>query len=400
MTTQQIQAEGGLQQHRTEFLREETYAVPNTDPSFNRFSDIIQSIEWTPTPNVEGHRGIGDADPQRMTKGPEEHELSITYALQQFPVDPDGDPLDASGDGLKRDADNTLPNTHTIVDREEKEGTRIYLVALGGLIDEVTLSGDTESNEPITAEVTYQCQKIRSYQVDQPDSSTTLDIVSTDDNDTMDITIENDDASTSETLSLTGTTTVTTTESFGEIDAVWLASEPAGDITISDGSGTDFMTIYGSNSYDNVEGDRGIPPLGSGSHASALDTAYEYFLDDTIEWPQGEDLAAALNSLELSVSNNVDSTSRVGQLGPVLSVGNRETQVTATLFSPTASHDAIMQALRKAQNNLIWTLSDGELQVNNAAITDPGARSIERGQAIMTLDNTFTGEGLTLNNTS
>lgn len=117
-------SESGLRRHRVEFAREDVTAdgelVTPTDPSWNFYSDVVRSVEATLGPNIEEQRGIGSPDVQNFFHGPEEHEMTITYDLQQWFTDGSGNALDAAYDGLIRDVDGLLPNTHTVVDREWK----------------------------------------------------------------------------------------------------------------------------------------------------------------------------------------------------------------------------------------------------------------------------------------
>jgi len=115
--------ESGLRDHRVEFVREDVDAngdpVTPSDPTWERPSDRVYSVEWGPTPGLTADRGLSDTDVAAHDKGPEEHEFTTAYALQRWFVDANGDPSDLAGDGLLRDADGLLPNTHTVVDRAD-----------------------------------------------------------------------------------------------------------------------------------------------------------------------------------------------------------------------------------------------------------------------------------------
>lgn len=391
--------EGGLRNHRTEFVPETTIAEPPTDPAWELFSDRLQRFVPSIGPQFDQTRKVGDADVQANDRGPEDDELTVAYLLQRWLVDGSGDAQDAAGYGLLRDGDNFLPATHTIVDRESKStggeaggGLRIYRVALGAYINSVTIPGDADRGSPIEVELGYTARKIRSYALSQPSAGTTLDIVSTDASDTMDVTIEDDGAATSETNSLNGTTTVTTTSSFSSIDAVWLSEEPTGNVTVSDGSGNTLLTIYGSSEYDDVEGDRGIPLLGSGSHASAIGTSFEKFLGHQVQ-RGGSAMADVLSSVSLEVTNELATPAQVGSLQRAIEVGNREVTIQANTHGTQESHDRMIESLRAVGADIVWTFSGGTLTVKDAVLTDPGEKTVEVGQAIMQEDNTFTGEG-------
>lgn len=412
--------EGGLRSHRTEFVRESTTGTTPSDPGWNAYSDTVRSIEWAADAQIEGRRGLGDAAPANFYNSLESHEVTITYDLQQW-FTSGGSAQDAAYDGLTRDSDNQIPNTHSFVDREDKSSisagqtvngstsyaTRIYTVGKGGYLDEVTIGGDPGSDQPVTVELSYQFEKVRSYQVDQPSSSTELVAKSTDSNDTTQtLTVEDEGAATSATFTLNGTSIVAsdTSVSFDNIDAVELDAETDGDVElyINDGTnssptqGDQLTTLRGKNSYSG-EGDLGVPALGAGSHAGSIGSSYEQIIGDTVERPAGTSLAFSINSVEFAVSNNVETNTRLGGTRLRIHDGPQDVEVSATVLGESESHQQIIDHLQAKENTVRWTMDGGNIEADNAAITDVGDRSIESGQAMMTLDNTFTGQGVTIN---
>lgn len=397
--------ESGIRGQRLEFVRETTRGTTPTNPAWLRFSDAVQSVEFSPTASISPRGNVGSPDIANFNAGTESHEFTITYDLQQFFVDGSGNPVDASGDGMKRLTDGSLPSSHTVVSRDAAGdagtaggGSRIYTVATGALINTVDLAGDPENGEPIVVTLSYMCEKMRLYQVDQPASSGTITVVSTSTNDTTQtLTVEDDGAGTSEGIALNGTTPVVSTANFASIDAAWLDAQTDGDITITDGS-NQLMIIYGKSSYNDREGDRGIPLLGSGSHATAIGSAYEVILGDSIERPAGTSILdpACLSSVGLSVDNAIDSSSCVFTVGKKLNEGARTVQLTATLFSPTGSYDSTVEHLRAVENNIVWTLTGGTVQLDSAVLITLGSISRDTGMALMTVDNTFQGKSLTI----
>lgn len=414
-----LRSEGGLRNHRTEYVQETTTGTTPSDPSYSLYSDTVRSFEWSPDAQIEEQRGLGDAAPAGFFRGPEAHELTITYDLQQG-VESGGSPQDASADGLERDSDQLLKNTHTFVDREDKTSldseetingstshdTRIYTVGKGGYVDEVTFSGDPGSQQPVQVELSYQFEKIRSYQIDQPSASTKLALESTDSSDTsVTVTVENEDAGTTEDISLDGsdaTTVVSSTETFGDIDAISLGSETTGDVNVyvNDGSettpskGDQLATIPGSDTYNGIEGDLGVPALGNGSHASALNSSYELFLGDTVERPSGTNLGYDISSVEMTVSNNLETAVRSDSMRQRIHIGNQDVEVTANIVGETESHSLILSHLQKTSNNIDWTLSNTTLRASNAVLMDSPSRTIESGQASLSLDAGFQSEGI------
>lgn len=405
--------EGGLRSHRTEFARENTFGSAPADPSMLKYSTTVTNFTWASDSVNEGQRGLGNADPANFHKGPESHELTITYDLEKWFTDGSSNAKDAAYDGLQRDSDNLLPNSHTVIDREDKSAidagqtvsgntsyaTRLYTVATGALVDEVAVTGDPSDSQPVTVELTYQAQKVRSYQVDQPDSSTLLTVKSTDSNDTTQtLTIESEGASTTEDVSLNGTTTESTSSQFGDIDAIHLDGEATGDVEVAINTGTQssptvgdkLAVINGSSTYNGVEGDLGVPALGSGSHESLSGSA-ELFIGDTIK-RGGSAFNYELPSATVTVANNVETTERSSGYGMGLHPANREITMEASMFGESATHDMLTQHLKNTAQDIDWVLDGGTMTIKGAVLNEPGERAAEEGQAVMTTENTFLGK--------
>jgi hypothetical protein len=410
--------EGGLRDHRVEFARESDFGSAPADPSFLKYSTTIDNVTWASDSTVEDRRGIGSADPVGFLKGPESHEVTLSYDMMKWFVDGSNNANDAAYDGLARDSDNLLPNSHTIVDREDKGSidadqtvagntsyaTRIYTVAKGALIDEVTVNGDPSDSQPVTIDLTYTAQKTRSYQFDQPSSSTLLTVVSDDNGDSSQtVTIENEGAGNSESVSLNGTTVESTSVQFADIDAIELSAETAGTVSVSVNDGTNssptegdtLAELDGTSTYDGVEGDLGVPALGSGSH-EADPSGVETFIGDTID-RGGNNLAYEISSTSVTVSNNIETTERASGYGMGLHPGNREITLEATMYGESMTHDMIEQHLQTVAKNVTWNMDGGSLQLDGAVLQDAGDRAAEEGQAVMTTDNSFQADGITIN---
>lgn len=408
--------EGGLRNHRTEFARENAFGEAPTDPAFLKYSTTVSNITWSSDSANEGRRGLGSPDPHEFLKGPETHEVTVEYDLVKWLTDGSGNPEDAAYDGLARDGDNLLPNSHTIVDREEKASvsanqtvsgnaayaSRTYTVGKGALIDEAAVTGDPSDSQPITIEITYIVQKARSYQVDQPDSGTLLVVESTDTGDTtQSITIEDEGAATAETISLDGTTLVSTSSQFADIDALELSAETAGDVNVyinsgsatSPAAGDQLAEISGQVSYNGVEGDLGVPALGTGSHESLADPAAEVFIGDTID-RGGNPVPYEIPSATLEIANNIEETERSSGYGMALHPGNREITMEATMFGESMTHDMLTEHLQNVAKDIQWTLDGGSITLSGAVLQEPGERAAEEGQAVMTTDNSFQAAGL------
>ena len=414
--------ESPIREQTIYYARENERGVLPVDPVLRRFSDNVTSFAWSPDVGIEPRRGLGSPDIAEFHKGPEEHEVTVEYDLQRFVVASgsetnfnQGDAFDASGDGVLRDNNNELPSTHTIVKREDifgidaedtidaREGgsgserdTRLFVVVAGGRVDTAEFTGDPGSEQPVTVELTYTAEKGREYQVDQPDSAT-LDLVSTDASDTFDVTVE-DDTGTAETVTLNGTTVVSTPSSFDSIRAIKVAQgeNPTGDITVSEqSSGETLAIIRGSSSYDHDEGDEGIPTTGSGSReTSEIGTSYETIVGDAVERPSGTSLAAEINSVTFSVENNVSTREQITTPRMGINAGDRDVGVDTTIVGATESVQKAAEAFENTGNNVVWILDGGELRATNARLTEFAGVDESQGDAVMSNDNTFTGQSV------
>lgn len=396
--------ESGTLPGRHEYVVEPAPMEVPTDPDWNRPSDNMRSFTASGGATVERRDGIGTPDAKDHDRGTEEPEATVAYDMQQFPVDGNGDPQSLDGYGLLRDEYGRLPGTILYQERTEvpggndDAGIRLYTVVRGAAVESVEATLDPSEAAPIMLENTLSPQRVRSYAIHQPSASTTLDLTSTDDADTMDVTIENEDAGTTETIALTGTTTVTTTTSFGDIDSIWLAEEPTGDITITDGNSTTIMELQGGLTYSDddqpVDGDRGVPSLGAGSHGSEIGTTFEHFVGDRIERPAGSPVRPRLNSGSWSVENSISTASLHDTRAPTVDVGSRTVTVEADVAGPKVSHDSMMEALAKVQADIEHELSGGTFTFPNATLVDDGERTREADdQAVASISESFEPHG-------
>lgn len=393
MTNQATKVDSGIRDHRVEFVREEEVGVTPADPDFQLFSDTLETaLVVSQDAQIEQQRGIGSPDTKGHFAGPEDSTASIEYHLQNFFVDGSGNPVDASGDAIVRNAENNIPNTHTVVDRADYGSDRTYVVMKGGHPNLGEVSGDPSSGLPILVTLDYEARKIRSYTVTQPDGES-LSVESTDSSDTTQtLTIEGDGSTTAD-VSLNGTTSVSTTDSFSSIDAFELDAETQGDVIIKDSSDNTLVTINGADSYDGVEGDLGVPALGSGSHGSEIGTEYETFLDDYVA-RGGNELAAEIRSASFNVGNNYDKTAVAGTKQQAIHTGNRNVEFSATVAGNFDNHENLNAHLQGVALDVVWDFDGGSVTFPNAVISDVGDVGPSAGDAISTQDNTFSPEGI------
>ncbi|MFB6214597.1 MAG: hypothetical protein ABEI54_01895 [Candidatus Bipolaricaulia bacterium] len=391
--------ESGIRSDRVEFVRESTVGVVPDDPSWNKFSDVVKTLDWTPDAQIEAQRGLGSADPYGHNSANESHEVTVGYDLQQQ-IASGKDPL---YDGMARTSGDLLPNTHSIVERNVRpksdvsgaDATRTYTVVKGAYIGTATLSGEAGSAQPLNGELSYTAEKVRSYQVHQPGTAETLAVKSTDSSDTtQSLIIESEGASTSDTVDLNGTTEATTIVTFDDIDALELSAETLGDVHVSIQNGATLATIFGKNTYGGREGDLGIPALGGGSHPTDIGSSYEFYQATSSERPSGTDPAYRVSAVELSVDNSVDTTGRSDSVRQEISVGPRTISLTATVMGPNETHDQIMDHLKATKNDYIWTLSNTTLTVGKATLVDSGNRERGPEQSFYEFDSGFEGESL------
>lgn len=394
--------ESGIRPQRMGFVRETTGGITPTDPAWLVYSDSVQSVTPTATASINPRGNVGSPDIAGFVSGTESHEFAVSYDLQRWPAVAG----DASYDGMVRDSDGELPATHSVLIRDRAgddgvagTGAWIFTVITGAKINTVNYAGEPESGDPIISNLSYLCENLRTYKMDQPVSSGFLTVVSSDAADTMTIDLEDDGAAVNEQLTLTGTTPVTGVVSFPTLDAAWLASAPKGDITVEDASANILVTIYGSDSYNTRPGERGVPLLGTGSHGAAIGTdVYEVLLGDTIERPAATAFmgGADISSFELTVENNLEAVSTVLQIGKKIAEGPRTITLSATIFGEKASYDSLIEHLQAKENNIVWTLTGGTITIGEAAMTEIGNVARETDQAVMTIDNTFQGKTLTI----
>ena len=397
--------ESGIRPMRIEYVAETTTGTPPTDPAWKLYSDKVIEFRQKSMVDLFRNVGLGSADVQDFLPGPETHDFVVDYELQQAVS------ADAINDGLTRNADNQLSNSHTVVARMDRStgslganagGIRLYYVGLGGWIGRAVLSLQTQTGEPIRTRAEYASEKGRIYRIDQPASATLIGAKSSDAADTMNLDIEDDGASVAQQAALTGTTYMSIGPlTYATLDAIRLASQSKGDITISINTGSDaspvegtvLCTIRGSDYYAGAEGDLGIPLLGAGSHASAIAATYEQFRASTLERPAGTALAFAVANGELTVDNSIQRIPVLG-IRQEIQPGQRTVTLTATVFGTVETHDKLDEHLGVVAANAVLTMPKSAITLTNSVITDPGETRIS-GDAVIQQNVTYESEGLT-----
>jgi hypothetical protein len=196
---------------------------------------------------------------------------------------------------------------------------------------------------------------------------------STDESDTNDVTIESEDGTVSETLTLPGTTpnAAVTTETLPDVDAVFVDGEHAGDIQIGTDDGTGAIDtellenpLTGVN-VDEVSSVEGIPPLGSGSRAAPISGNGTTFLETEAEFANAE-LGERLHVLDLSVSLDTSREALASQRRQTIDVGQRTVEFDADLAGPFESAKLIKQHFRRKSGDLVYAFGDANTDPSNA----------------------------------
>ena len=411
---------------RIDFVREDylgtgTYGVTPTDPEFLKYSDNVRNLNATPESVIERRGGLGSPDPRSFERGPESHQITITYDLVKWLGSATGD---AAYDGLERQDDNLLPDSHSFLTREDKtqvtadntvsgntaRPTRLYLYGRGGLVSEGSVMGNPSEQQPIVVELTYRFQYLRAHQIDQPtsdESDTYLTVKSTDSADTsLTVTIEDEGGATSEDVTTDasdGTTVVSTSSQFGGIDSVYVDADNVGDIVVSVNSGDDttptegdeLTRVVGSSNYSDVESDYGVPPIGSGSRETVASLgSHENFLGDTIQ-SDSSPYPYQIQAVNLVFNNNLETTEVADQFGMAVHPGNRNLNWESTIFGENASIDSLQAHFQNTARNQSWEMDGGTVTLDSAHLVEPGEVAKEEGGAVMTVENAWTAEGIT-----
>lgn len=421
--TVQQSSESGLRFSRVWWTRETEAGVTPADPEWEPYSDHLVEFEAGIDPGVEGVDGLGTPDPAQFSGTVEENEIMITYSLQRAIVDGSGDPLDPCADAMLRNLANQIPNTHSMVARDEAlapgpddpdgcEGQRMYLVMKGGKAD-LSMEPDATEAQPTPVELTYTPMKCRSYHFYQPASAESLLVYSSSSEDTTQtVTIEDEDGSTSEELTLDGTNMVGGSTTFEDIDAIELSGETVGEVTVaintgdetSPAEGGEITTIHGAEYYaedeGTVEGDLGVPIIGAGSPGSEIGQGYEDFFGDRVERPAGARLAPDLQNITLEIDNDLDPQPRQNGTGVRVHEGNRDITITCNVIGEKVSHDLIDDALSTVGLNLEWELSRSLLTFPESTVTEPPARSRAGDDTFAEIEVGLSSKGIRISQTS
>ena len=157
--------------------------------------------------------------------------------------------------------------------------------------------------------------------------------------------------------------------------------------------------IEGAVTNGGIEGDLGLPEIGTGSYETALALPFQTILSAS-SLRGGSALAENVMGLSFEVNNSIDATAVIGSRAKVLNPGNRSITFNASVFGPTSSHNDIVAHLKAETGDIVWTFTGGAtartVTIPGSVLQTPGARNYEKGAATMKRDNAFVGTGITI----
>lgn len=408
-------------------------ALPFTpqDPDFNLYSNVVTSTEAEGSAEWDERTGTGNYVPVVKNRQQGSHEISVSYDLARFPVDGSGNTVDPIADAARRDVDHRVNATHTFLEVEEKNAilaentvhhryfdedgnshpgtdpgataldTRIEAYGRGCVPEEATMTIDPSDSSVVTVELSYVAHKFRRYQIDQPDSEY-IHVRSTDSSDTSaTVDIETADGGTSESLTLDGTDATTSVSSSSTYDSlrVSMPSDISGTLEVygDDGSGGGsagapnqlLAVIHGKSDYDNIEGDTGVPLVGSGSFED--DSAFGDgipALGSNLNFSSNP-AAEKVSSTTITVSNEISENATDSGLVQDIRASTQEITAESTVFGETESPEKYADHLLGNEAAVKFTVEGGDIELPRAYVRDGGSTEREEGSAVMQVEVTW-----------
>lgn len=426
--------EAGTRPTDVYFVQEEldSNANPQTpeNPSFELVSTVVESDEVEASAEYDPRTGLGNYVPVEKNRMQESHSLTVSYDLQRFPVDSSGNPQDPFADVALRDVDNRMQNTHTILEVESKssiiaestwhhryfnelgnshptgtdpgatsKGTRIETYARGCMAEEATMELAPSDASTIQNELSYVPHKIRKHQADQPESTETIGVKSTNTSDDTEgtVNIETVDGATSESLTLDSsdaTTIVTSTETYDSL-RVSVPSGLVGDVEVYtyDSTATEakqlLHVIRGSDARDGIEADRGVPLVGDGSFAdgSSLNDGVPA-LGSSLSW-NGHAAGEKVSSTTITAENEISTEATDTGLVPSIHAGSQTLNLESTVFGETESPEKFDDYLEGREATLSFAIEGGSVDLPRSYIDEGGSTEKESGSAVMQVEVTW-----------
>lgn len=398
-----------------------------TDPNFKLISTVVESDEFEASAEYDPRTGLGNYVPVEKNRMQESHGLTVSYDLQRFPVDSSGNSQDPIADVALRDVDNRQQNTHTILEVESKstiiaestwhyryfnelgnshpsgtdpgatsKATRIETYARGGMAEEATMELAPSDASTIQNEISYVPHKVRKYQTDQPASSETIGVKSTNSSDDTGATvdIETVDGATSESLTLdsSDSTTIVTSSSTYDSLRVSVPVGLVGDLEIYTYDSTNaeakqlLHVIRGSDARDGIEADQGVPLVGGGSFGtgSSLNDGVPA-LGSSLSW-NGHAAGEKVSSTTISAENEITTEATDTGLVPSIHAGSQTLNLESTVFGETESPEKFDDYLAGLEAALSFAIEGGTVDLPRAYIDEGGNTERESGSAVMQVE--------------
>lgn len=384
MSTNNAPVESGLQPERVEWVEEDVPGQFPTDPEWNRFSPELTEFSYSTDANKEPRDVLGQIDPVEHDRSTEAASISLSYRQARFPVDSSGTVLDPVAYPIIIEPEEKYPS-HTVVARRTVEdggadgaGFKEFAVVSGARPVSASFDGDPSASEPIPQELEYEAERARTHIISQPSSSSSLVVRSTDSGDTNDVIIESEDAATTETVTLPGSSpnTVATTTTFDDIDAIEVQGDHAGDIQLGIGGGSGSIQTpllaqpLTGTATDGVDSIKGVPALGGGSHPPDVTAVGPLFLGSDATWT-GSDLSDRVHTLSIDVERDVSREPRQTTRREAIDIGPRTVSADADLAGPFSSAERIAEHHRDKTGDLILEFDQGEtITLKNAELVD------------------------------
>lgn len=428
--------ESGLRRTSTYWVPEVETAdgTPETppDPAWKLWSKSVNNEGGESGTEHYESLGIGDAVAVDKTHGTENHERTVAYDMFRFPVDAAGNGQSPLYYGAVRNIDNQfaatlshlkvvqrastvanstqhhryfneMGNTHPGTNPGAPQGvaSRQEVYGRGGRIDEIVPNANPSDAALITVEATVMFEKLRMYQIDQPQNEY-IHIRSTDPADTNVTVLIETVNGTGETLSTGGTDGSLSVGSASTYDSlrVWVPDEHAGTIEVygDDGSGTsapgapaELLTyIRGTNTFNGIDYDRGVPMLGAGSYEdpNALPAEGASALKSAGVW-DGSSAAQKILGTEISISNNTEVSEPAGTFAPDIQPGTMEVELTSNVYGETESTDKFGDHIEGREGELRIPTTLGDIIFPRAYVSSGGEPEQEAGTSILEVEVVF-----------
>lgn len=432
--------EGGVRPQNVYWVEETTdenrRPVAPADPQYKLISNTVTTFDPSPQMEPDTRMGLGRVAPHDANRMQESHEVSITYDLERFPVDGSGNAVDPYALAARRNADNQIGATLSLLHVWETDGqitaestlheyyftnrgfahptgtdpgasprrARMETHARGMIPSEAPLPFQPGDSSVISIESSWTGPEIRKYEFDQPaDAGETLVIRSTDAGDTgVTVTVEATDGSSQEELTLDATDAaanyVTTSAAMSSL-RVSTDGTHVGNVEVyaEDGSATGtpgqlLAVIFGENEYDGIEADSGVPMLGSGGSfedPGATTWSPQTTIGSDVSF-DGDSLGEVVTGATLTVSNDIAENNTSSGRFLDLRGTTQEITLEASFYGETDSYRALQDHLSMREGEVRMRLTDGEVVVPRVKNTDPGTPANEEGTATAVVEAVYT----------